>query len=603
MTSLGRRPNGWHHPAAVYAKQVVSGRLHDLCGPYEVKACQRHLNDLKRQGTEGFPWVFDETRAERIYRWFSICVQTRGVSAGEPFVLEDWQKFDLGCVYGWVHKDTGARRFIRTYNKRARGNYKTAEKACQALYHMCADVCYPPYEPDKAQFELEPEVSFAAVNGKQADKGFQAAVKTAKRSPKIARRMNIPKSTACTSKQWGGEMWKITRDNDALDGGAASYYLVDEYHAHKRSDVYELGLNSFGKRRQPLLDCITTAGDDAEGKPCYVEERYCKMILDGDVEDDRYFVMIREVPEGRNPQDPENWLLANPVLRSDTSYAHYLRDQIEAEAPAAFHSGDPEKLRKFLTRRLCQWQAASVNSYLSAELVEKARSLQLPTAEFRALTDGLECYGGFDLGKRIDLSGAGAVFLLPDGRVAITAHGFLPEDSAQRHEHTDRIPYKQWAKGGYCTLTPGGVTDNSYVHNYFDRNERERGWQLREIDYDGHNATDLAIRMCEERNNDDFVVEIAQTCNGQNLAVKGLRELIITEKVVFEENPLLIRCLANAVEVENNFGDIKLSKRHKNDTQRIDPLAAVMNALARALVQREQPPSLADRINEGVWSL
>ena len=603
MTFLGRRPTGWHHPAAVYAKQVVSGRLHDLCCPYEIKACQRHLNDLKRQGTEDFPWVFDETRAERIYRWFSICIQTRGVSAGEPFVLEDWQKFDLGCVYGWVHKDTGARRFIRTYNKRARGNYKTAEKACQALYHMCADVCYPPYEEAKAQFELEPEVSFAAVNGKQANKGFQAAVKTAKRSPKIARRMNIPKSSACSSKQYGGEMWKISRDNDSLDGGAASYYLVDEYHAHKRSDVYELGLNSFGKRRQPLLDCITTAGDDAEAKPCYVEERYCKMILDNDVQDDRYFVMIREVPEGDNPQDPANWVKANPALRNDTPYAHYLRDQIEAEAPAAFFSGDAEKLRKFLTRRLCQWQAASVNSYLSAELVEKARSLQVPTAEFRALTDGRECYGGFDLGKRIDLSGSAAVFLLPDGRVGITVHGFLPEDSAQRHEHTDRIPYKQWAKGGYCTLTPGGVTDNSYVHNYFDRNERERRWQLREVDYDGHNATDLAIRMCEERNNDDFVVEISQTCNGQNLACKGLRELIITGKVVFEESPLLIRCLANAVEVENNFGDIKLSKRHKNDTQRIDPLAAAMNALSRALVQREQPPSLADRINEGAWSL
>lgn len=468
---------------------------------------------------------------------------------------------------------------------------------------MCADVCYPPGHPEEKRFEMEPEVSFAAVNGQQADKGFRAAVKTAKHSPKIAKRMRIPKSSACSSLQWGGEMWKITRDTDALDGGAASYYLVDEYHAHKRSDVYELGLNSFGKRRQPLLDCITTAGDDAEGKPCYKEEQYCKLILDGGVEDDRYFVMIREVPDNLDPQDRHNWLMANPALRSDSAYARYLRGQIEAEAPAAFGSGDPEKLRKFLTRRLCQWQAASVNSYLSRELLEKARSLQVSTAEFRALTDGRECYGGFDLGKRIDLSGAAAVFLLPDKRVAITAHGFLPEDSAQRHEHTDRIPYIAWAERGYCTLTPGGVTDNSYVNNWFCGHERERRWKLREIDYDGHNATDLAIAMCEERANDDFVVEINQSCKGQNQAVKGLRELIIKGEVVFEESPLLIRCLANAEEVQNNFGDVKLSKRHKNDTQRIDPLAAAMNALARAIVQREAPPSLADRIQEGAWTL
>lgn len=600
---MGRRPTGQHHCTAVYAKQVVRGKLHDQCCPYEIKACQRHLDDLKRQGQKDFPWIFDETRADRVYRWFSICIQVRGVDAGKPYVLEAWQKFDLGCVYGWVHKDTGARRFVRTYNKRARGNYKTAEKACQALYHMNADVCYPPYQPELAEFELEPEVSFAAVNGKQADKAFQAAYKTAKRSPKIAKRMLLPKSSACSSRQYGGEMWKITKDNDALDGGAASYYLVDEYHAHRRSDVYELGLNSFGKRKQPLLDCITTAGDDAESKPCYTEERYCKMILDGDVTDDRYFVMIREVPEGADPHDRTVWLWANPVLRHDTEYAHYLRDEIETEYPAAFLSGDPEKQRKFLTRRLCQWQSASVNSYLTAELVEKARNSQVPVDAFRKLTDGEPCYCGFDLGKRLDLSGVGAVWLLPDKRVAIRAHGFMPEEGAERHEHTDKMPYKHWAKCGYCTLTPGAVTDNSYVNNWICAGERERKWKVLEVDYDGHNATDLAIQMCEERNNNDFVVEISQSCAGQNMAVKGFRELLMQGLLVIEENPLFIRCLANAVEVVNNFGDVKLSKRHKDDSQRIDPVAAVMNALARALVQREAPPTLGDRISSGGWSL
>lgn len=588
---------------AVYAKQVTQGRLHDLCCPYEIKACQRHLDDLQRQGTEDFPYVFDETRAERIYRWFSICIQSRGVGAGTPFVLEDWQKFDLGVTYGWVHKDTGARRFARTYNKRARGNYKTAEKACQGLYHMNGDVCYPPYQPELAQFEMEPEVSFAAVNGKQADKAYSAAVKTARYSPKIAKRMILPKSSACKSKKYGGEMWKISKDNDSLDGGAPSYYLVDEYHAHKKSDVYEIGLNSFGKRRQPLLDVITTAGDGGDSKPCYKEESYCKMILDGDVRDDTYFVMIRELPESENPHDRQKWRWANPVLRNESEYAYFLEREIEAEFPAAFHSGDAEKLRKFLTRRLCQWQATSAESYLTPAQVELARAAQVPVAEFRKLTDGRECYCGFDLGKRVDLSGVGAVFLLPDGRVAIRAHGFLPMDAAEQHEHTDRMPYKAWAKAGHCTLTPGAVTDNSYVQGWILQGKRERQWKVREVDYDGHNATDLAILMQQEANNDDYVVEIPQTCAGQNMAVKGFRELLLTGKLVIEENPLFIRCLVNAIEVVNNYGDVKLSKRHKDDSQRIDPLAAVMNAMARALVQREAGPTLADRLDSGGWSM
>ena len=196
----------------------------------------------------------------------------------------------------------------------------------------------------------------------------------------------------------------------------------------------------------------------------------------------------------------------------------------------------------------------------------------------------------------------GAVFLLPDGRVAIKAHGFMPENGALRHEHTDRMPYVDWAKAGYCTLTPGDVTDNSYVANWIDDGKREHGWIVLMVCYDGHNATDLAIKLNEEANSEDYCVEIAQTCAGQNLAVKGFRELLLQGRIVLEESPLLIVCLANAIEIINNYGDIKLSKKHKDDTERIDVVAAFMNALARALVRRNNP-TLADRIAEGSWGM
>ena len=108
--------------------------------------------------------------------------------------------------------------------------------------------------------------------------------------------------------------------------------------------------------------------------------------------------------------------------------------------------------------------------------------------------------------------------------------------------------------------------------------------------------------MCAERNNEDFCVEISQTCAGQNLAVKGFRELLLQGRIVLEENPLLIWCLANAVEIKNNYEDIKLSKKHKDDTERIDPVAATMNALARALIRRENP-TLSDRLEQGGWEM
>lgn len=597
-----RKQSGLHHPAAVYAKQVTKGRLHEQCCPAEIQACQRFLDDLKRQGSPDFPYVFDTTRADRILRWFSVCKQIRGVEQGEAIQLQPWQVFDLSNVYGWVDAEDGSRRFSRTYNKRARGNFKSTEKSGQCLYHMCADAIYPPYMPELAKFEQEPEVECAAVDRDQAKRVFGDAKKIAEASPAIRKRLNIPKANPVSHKTRGGRMRALSKDTKNKDSGAPSYFVVDEYHAHATSDIYDIGLNSFGKRAQALLDVITTAGDDSESKPCFREEQYARMVVNGEVKDESYFVMIRELPADANPHDKSLWCMANPCLRYPNDYSKYLLKEIESEYSAAYGSNDPDKIRTFLTRRMCVWQTGSVNRYLDEQCMTLAREAQVSEADFAALTDGRECYGGFDLGKRIDLSGAAAVFLLDDGRVAIKAAGFMPENRAEWHEKTDRVPYKSWAKAGHCILTPGDVTDNNYVNNWFCENERAHGWRLLEVDYDGHNATDLAIAMCTQRNNEDFAVEIRQTCSGQNLAVKGFRERLLQGQIVLEENPLLIWCLANANEVKDNYGDIKLSKRHKDDTERIDPVAAAMDALARALVRQEKP-TLGDRIQQGEWSM
>lgn len=547
--------------------------------------------------------VFDTTRADRIIRWFGHCIQSRGVEAGKPIELQPWQIFDLSLVYGFVHRDTGARRFKRTFFKRARGNFKSTEKSAQCLYHMCADVMYPPYQPEQGVFEMEPEVICAAVDRGQAMRVFGDAKKIAQASPDIARRLIIPKSNPVAHRTRGGAMKAWSSDTKNKDSGAPSYMVLDEYHSHPTSMLYDIGLNSFGKRPQALLDVITTAGDDANNKPCYREELYAKRVLeDPSVIDETYAVVIRELPEDASPHDESKWCMPNPCLRYPNEYSRYMLEQIQMEHDAAYNSKDPEKIWQFLTRRMCQWQAASKDSYLDPQLLQMAVDAQIPKAAFAALTDGMECYGGFDLGKRIDLTGAGAVFLLPDGRVAVKGQGFMPRNRAERHEHTDRVPYLAWAAAGHCILTPGDVTDNSYVDQWFREGETKHRWKLLEVDYDGANAVDLAIKMCEDRNNEDFCVEISQTCAGQNLAVKGFRELLLQGKLVIEENPLLIWCLGNAIEVVNNFGDVKLNKKHKDDTERIDVAAAIMNALARAMVRRNNP-TLADVIMAGRFSM
>ena len=575
--------------AAVYAKQVVSGRLHDMCCPEEILACKRHLDDLERQGTEDFPYVFDCTRADRIYEAFRRMRHCRGVLQGQPIELQPWQQFDLGVLYGWVHKDTGYRRFNRSLNKRSRGTAKSTENAGKGLYHMTADCYYPPYHPERAVFEQEPEVECVAVDKDQARRVMKDARAIALASPAYANRLLIPKTNPIVNRKRGGHMRALSSETKNKDGLAPSYYCVDEYEAHRNSTLRDIGLNAFGKRAQPLLDVIMTAGDDADNRPAKVEEDYARRILRGEVTDERYFAMIRELPEGENPHDKSKWCWANPMLRFPDEYSRILLEQIESEYTEAYASGDAEKIRKFLSRRLCQWQTASVNSYLNEQQRSLAEKAQIPHKRFVELVRGWEAWAGFDLGKRIDLTGTAVVIPLPDDRYAITVHGFMPENGAVRHEHTDRVPYKDWAKGGYCTLTPGDVTDNSYAYDWICKVEAEQELLLKNIGYDGHNAVDLAIAISEDRKDEDFCVEIRQTCAGQTLAVKSFRELLMQGRLVFDASPLLMWCLRNAVVHENYYGDIKLSKKHKDDSERIDPLAAVMNALSLALLREDKP--------------
>ena len=73
--------------------------------------------------------------------------------------------------------------------------------------------------------------------------------------------------------------------------------------------------------------------------------------------------------------------------------------------------------------------------------------------------------------------------------------------------------------------------------------------------------------------------------------------------MVIEENPLALWCLGNAIEIQNNYGDIKLSKRHKDDTERIDPVAAAMNALGRILVRRSPRSNINEHVLSDDWGI
>ena len=570
------------HPTTQYATDVVYGNI--IACQWEIKACKRHLRDLERQGTDNFPFVFDETRANRIFDWFKLCRHVRGAFSGKPIELDDWQKFDLGSIFGWVHKTSGKRRFKVGYIRVARGNGKSTIMSGIALYGMCGDAIYPPYHPELARYEISPEIVCAAVDKEQANIVWGDAREMALASPDILKRLKVAK-TYISHKTRCGAFKKMSKDVNNKDGGAPCMVIIDELHKHRTSEVKDTLMSGMGKREQCLAPSITTAGTDAENSICKKEDDIAKKILIDEIVDETYFAVIREIDDEDNPHDESCWPKANPIFRNMNAYSEEIFDTMKREHNLAFGSGDPAKIREWMIKRVDRWQTDAENKYMSG-CMDKWKALAVPRDEFSKLIYNTEGFYGDDLSKTTDLTADAYVTWLPDGRLAVTAHGFIPEERATQHEHSDRVPYKHWAKDNWCTLTSGAVVDYNFIESHMHDMEFDHKIIIKEICYDPYNATQYANNLTGQGYT---CVEIRQGVQTLSEATKKFRELVLQGKIVHDGNPLLTWCLSNAVEVSDNNGNIKLSKKHKDDSQRIDLLAAVINALVRALVFEEEP--------------
>lgn len=560
-----------------YAQEVVDG-LRLVCKA-EFLACKRHLDDLERQGTEEFPYVFDETRADRIFDWFEkYCYHVRGPFSGQLIQLQPFQYFDLGCIFGWVDKDTGARRFKTAFEFRARGNVKSTEMSGVALYGMCADAIYPPYKPELRRFESMPEVECAAVDREQAKRVWGDAKAMGEKSEKISDCLDI-KKTLIRNKKTGGWLRPLSKDTKNKDSGAPCLVIVDEYHAHTSSEIVDVLKSGFGKRFQSLMVIISTAGKDAENNPCKKEYDYAMKVVNGEIINENYFAAIRELEEGDDPANPGCWVKANPILQHENAYSVNLLKEIKEDYARAYGSGDPDKVREFLTKRCNLWQQDSEEKYLSSEQLRTWDSLAVPREQFKQLVAGRDYLVGYDLSKKIDLTACASCCQLADGRIAVWAHGFIPEESVRFHEKKDNVPYRSWINNQWVTETSGAVVDYDVVADYVDTQALWIGKKPEEDCFDPYNATFYMIKLGEKE--DRTPVEVRQNTFTLSEPTNWLRELIVSRRIVHDGSPLLTWAISNAYAYTDGNGNIKLSKKNKDDTQRIDPVAALINALSR----------------------
>ncbi len=100
------------HRTTQFALDVVEGRI--VTGKLERLAAQRHLDDLEKSKLATYVYRFDEEKANVILDYAETLIIGEGEEK-QPLILEPFQAFCFGSLHGWVHKETGYRRFRSSY--------------------------------------------------------------------------------------------------------------------------------------------------------------------------------------------------------------------------------------------------------------------------------------------------------------------------------------------------------------------------------------------------------------------------------------------------------------------------------------------------------
>jgi len=546
------------HPAHRYALAVCGGKI--VAGKLVRQACAKYLDEIKAAESVGLRGLsFDAKAAQRAIDFFEFLHHSKGEWAGQVFELEPWQQFILWNLFGWKRAD-GTRRYRTAHIEIARKNGKTQLGAGVGLYMLAADG------------EGGAEIYAAATKRDQAKILWDEAKRMVQKSEELSDLIAVYRSTSNLSiDSTASKFEPLGADADTLDGLNVHSALIDELHAHKSSELYEVLETSQGARRQPLLFSITTAGSD-ETSFCYAQRDYAEKILSGVIEDDTFFAYIATLDEDDAWDDPAVWSKANPNLNVSVK-----KTTIE-EAVAAAKSS-PLKQNAVRRYRLNQWTRAETRFIDLARW--DAGAGELMPAEIEIRTQGRIGYGGLDLSATTDISAFVAVFppVGDDELLDVVCRFWIPGEDLAERERKGRVPYQRWVDEGWITATDGDVIDYTLIRDQIIEFGESR--QVLQIAHDPYNAASLVAELSEAGLD---MVKFIQGPLSFNDPTKQFEKLVLSKKLRHGMNPVLRWMVDNATVTTDARGNIMPKKPgHKMSHKKIDGVVSLIMALDRAL--------------------
>lgn len=523
-----------------YLDKINSGEI--IVGK-KIKKIYTRLNEESEDNS--LPFYFDEKKGERPIQFIeTFCKQAEG-EIGKPIELELFQKAYIQALFGFLNRDTNKRRFNETMFLVGRKNGKTTMLSAIALYMMIADG------------EGSAECYSVATKKDQASKAFKSACAMRSQSPEIRAIVNKRRTDMYMPSTFSS-FEPLSSDSDTLDGLNAHLVIIDELHAIKDRNLYEVMKQSTSSRTQPLVVMITTAGTVRENifDDIY---NYANNVLEGTIKNDAFLPILYELDKTEEWKDIKCWAKANPGLGTIKQYK-YLTEQVQ-------RAKDDISSKKGVLCKDFNVRSNTEEKWLDFDTVNNEETFDIENLRNNY------AIGGVDLSSTTDLTCA-TLLIFKNGIKYVIQQYFIPEDRLEEKKQEDNVPYDIWKERGLLTTCPGARVNYSDVTEWLYKMHTDYSIHALFVGYDSWGSQYWIEEMQEYGFQMDQVIQGAKTMSNP---MKELEADLKEKKVNYNNNPILKWCLLNT-SIETDKNDNIRPIKGKKTKQRIDGAVSLIDA-------------------------
>ena len=344
---------------------------------------------------------------------------------------------------------------------------------------------------------------------------------------------------------------------DKLQGLRCKYATVDEWlSGDVKEDVVGALEQSASKNPNWLIIATSSEGTARDGVGDTI-----KMEL-MDILENRYFnphvsIWYYRLDDVKEVAYPETWLKANPNLGVTVSYETYQQEVERAEMQPATRSDT-------LAKRF----GIPVEGHTYFFVYEETRPHR--PQDF----DGMECAMGADLSQGDDFCAFTFLFPLGRGRFGVKTRSYVSESKLKKLNTAMRNKYDELINEGTLIVIPGVLLEMDRIYDDLEEFIYSHRYSVSAFGYDPYNARDFVQRWV--RSNGEYGVEkVIQGAKTESVPMGEIKNLARERMLIFDEEMMKF-AMGNAVAIQDNNGNYKLSKRRQDE--KIDNVAALIDA-------------------------